>query len=206
MKKQLAALACTACLCAGLALPAAAANGYTDVPGGSWYENAVEEVTEKGYMTGVEETLFAPTANVTRATVVMVLWRMEGEPAPTKAATFTDVPAGAWYADAVAWAQAAAIAQGDNQGRFNPNAFVTRQELAVLLTRYDRYKGVTLASGALNLFSDASKIGKWAVDGMKHAVGMGWLEGSGGKVNPGGAASRAQLAVILQRMDTQAMG
>lgn len=206
MKQKLAALACAVCLCAGLYVPAAAAGTYSDVPGGAWYESAVESVTEDGYMTGVDETHFAPTANVTRATVVMVLWRMEGSPEGNAPATFSDVPAGAWYAQAAAWAQGAAIAQGDEAGRFRPNAYVTRQELAVFLTRYDRYKGVTLAEGALNLYSDASKIGVWAVDGMKHAVGMGWLEGSAGLINPGGVASRAQLAVILQRMTTPANG
>ena len=83
------ALACTLCLCASLTLPAAAAGGYTDVPGGAWYESAVNEVTEKGYMTGVSESQFAPTANVTRATVVTVLWRMEGSPAPTACLLYT---------------------------------------------------------------------------------------------------------------------
>ena len=207
MKKRYAALLCAVSLCAGLALPAAAAGGYADVPAGSWYESAVEEVTTQGYMTGVDETHFAPTANVTRATVVTVLWRMAGAPAADAASGFSDVPVGAWYAQAAAWAKAGGIATGDGTGRFKPDALVTRQELAVFLTRYDLYcRGQELAEGALNLFSDAGTIGKWAVTGMKHAVGMGWLEGSGGKVLPAGVASRAQLAVILQRMTTQAVG
>ena len=102
LKKRWTALACTLCLCASLTLPAAAAGGYTDVPGGAWYESAVNEVTEKGYMTGVSESQFAPTANVTRATVVTVLWRMEGSPAPTATVSFGDVSPGAWYAQPVA--------------------------------------------------------------------------------------------------------
>ena len=170
MKKRWTALACTLCLCASLTLPAAAAGGYTDVPGGAWYEAAVNEVTEKGYMTGVSEGQFAPTANVTRATVVTVLWRMEG------------------------------------RGDFKPDQSVTRQELAAFLTRFDQYRGVPLAEGSLNLYSDANMTGVWAVESMRHAVGMGWLEGDGGRLLPGGVATRAQLAVILQRLTTQAMG
>lgn len=75
-----------------------------------------------------------------------------------------------------------------------------------MLARYDEYKGVKLAEGALNLFSDANQISSWAKEGMQHAIGMGWLEGSGGKINPNGLASRAQLAVLLDRMATPAAG
>ena len=145
MKKRWTALACTLCLCASLTLPAAAAGGYTDVPGGAWYESAVNEVTEKGYMTGVSESQFAPTANVTRATVVTVLWRMEGSPAPTATVSFGDVSPGAWYAQPVAWAKENGIANGDSRGDFKPDQSVTRQELAAFLSRFDQYRGVPLA-------------------------------------------------------------
>ena len=124
MKKRWTALACTLCLCASLTLPAAAAGGYTDVPGGAWYESAVNEVTEKGYKPGGSESQFAPTANVTRATVVTVLWRMEGSPAPTATVSFGDVSPGAWYAQPVAWAKENGIANGDSRGtssRINPS-------------------------------------------------------------------------------------
>lgn len=91
-------------------------------------------------------------------------------------------------------------------GDFKPDQSVTRQELAAFLTRYDQYRGVPLAEGSLNLYSDANMTGVWAVESMRHAVGMGWLEGDGGRLLPGGVATRAQLAVILQRLTTQAMG
>lgn len=207
LKERLTALACAVCLCAGLMLPASAAEGgYVDVPVGSWYADAVDWVAGEGYMTGVDASHFAPTATVTRATVLTVLWRMEGSPVMGAAATFSDVPTGTWYAQAAAWAQSAYIASGDGQGRLDPDGSITRQELAVLLTRYDRYKGVALAEGALNLFSDAGEIAAWAQDGMRHAIGMGWLEGSGDQVQPTGPVSRAQLAAILQRMNTPAAG
>lgn len=207
MKKRWTALACALSLCAGLTLPAAAAAGtYVDVPAGAWYAEAVSQATEKGYMTGVDSTHFAPLANVTRATVVTVLWRMDGSPAPASSSGFSDVADGTWYSQAIAWAREQKIAGGDGKGAFHPDQNITREEMAVLLSRYDAYQGVDMAEGALNLFDDASTISSWAKEGVQHAVGMGWLEGTDGKLNPGGLASRAQLAAILERMDTPAMG
>ena len=206
MKKRWTALACALCLSAGFILPVSAAGSFVDVPGGAWYADEVYLAAEHGYMTGVDSTHFAPLANVTRATVAAVLWRMEGSPAPTGSSGFSDVADGQWYSQAIAWAKEKGIVGGDGKGAFHPDENITREELAVLLARYDQYKGVSLAEGALNLFSDASQISSWAKEGVQHAVGMGWLEGNDGKINPGGQASRAQLSVILQRMDTQAMG
>lgn len=197
------ALACTLGLCAGLTLSAAA---YSDVPAGSWYEAAVNEAAEKGYMEGVSDTLFAPDAYVDRATAVTVLWRMEGSPAPAATVSFGDVDPTAWYAQAAAWAKSSGIANGDDRGDFKPAAHVTRQELAAFLTRYDAYRGAALAEGALNLYTDAGEISDWAVESMAHAVGMGLLEGSAGRLQPTAPATRAQLAVILQRLTTQAVG
>ena len=109
-------------------------------------------------------------------------------------------------AQIMAWAKENGIANGDSRGDFKPDQSVTRQELAAFLTRFDQYRGVPLAEGSLNLYSDANMTGVWAVESMRHAVGMGWLEGDGGRLLPGGVATRAQLAVILQRLTTQAMG
>ena len=98
------------------------------------------------------------------------------------------------------------IANGDTRGDFKPEQFVTRQELAAFLTRYDAYRGSELAEGTLGLYSDAGEISAWAEESMAHAVGMGLLEGAGGKLSPTASATRAQLAVILQRLTTQAVG
>ena len=204
MKRNCAALLCALTLCAGLALPASAAE-FTDVAQGSWYESAVQEVVDQGLMTGVSDTLFAPNATVTRSTVAVVLWRMEGQPAPAQRGHFPDVPADSWYGEAADWACEAKIINGTDKGTFS-DGVVTRQELAVILTRYDEYEGQTLAEGSLNLYSDADQVASWAKEGVAHAIGMGWLEGADGKLSPKGTTTRAQLAVILQRMNTQAMG
>lgn len=204
MKRKFAALMCALTLCTGLVLPAAAV-GFTDVSAGSWYESAVQEAVEQGWMTGVSDTLFAPNGAVTKATVAVALWRMEGQPTPAQQNHFPDVAPDSWYAAAANWACEAEIIQGTDKGAFS-DGVVTRQELAVILTRYDEYKGRTLAEGALNLYSDANQVAAWAKDGVAHAIGMGWLEGSNGKLSPKGSTTRAQLAVILQRMNTEAMG
>lgn len=206
MRRRLAALGCAAALCAGLILPAAAAADFTDVAAGAWYEQAVEEVAEMGLMSGVSDTLFLPDGTVTRATVAVVLWRMDGRPAAQSAGHFPDVPAESWYAAAADWACEAEIIIGTDKGLFNGDSPVTRQELAVMLSRYDAYHGQAMAEGALALYSDAGQVASWAEEGMAHAVGMGLLEGADGKLSPKDTTTRAQMAVILQRMNIQAMG
>lgn len=204
LKRRCAALICALTLCAGLALPASAAN-FIDVAKGSWYESAVNEVVDQGLMEGVSDTLFSPNATVTRSTVAVVLWRMEGEPTPVWRGHFPDVPINSWYGIAADWACEARIINGTDKGTFSDGP-VTRQELAVMLSRYDTYKGRDMAEGALNLYNDANQVASWAKEGVAHAIGMGWLEGSNGKLSPKGTTTRAQLAVILERMNTQAMG
>ena len=204
MKRRLMALACTLGVCAALALPAGAA--YADVAPGSWYEAAVNQVTEQGYMEGISDTQFAPDAYVTRATVVTVLWRMTAPPPPPPPSPSGDLSPSPWRGRPPAWAKENGIANGDTRGDFKPEQFVTRQELAAFLTRYDAYRGSELAEGTLGLYSDAGEISAWAEESMAHAVGMGLLEGSGGKLSPTASATRAQLAVILQRLTTQAVG
>ena len=204
MKRKSAALLCALSLCAGLALPASAVE-FRDVDPNSWYGPAVREVVDQGLMAGTGEGFFSPDTKVTRSTVAVVLWRMEGEPAPVWRGHFPDVPVDSWYGVAVDWACEAKIINGSDKGTFGDGA-VSRQELAVILSRYDTYKGQKPAEGSLNLYSDAGQVASWAKEGVAHAIGMGWLEGSDGKLSPKGTTTRAQLAVILQRMNTQVMG
>lgn len=189
-----------------LVLPALAAGSYSDVPEGAWYASAVEEMADQGVLTGVTDTLFCPTAPVTRATVVTTLWRLAGCPEPQASAGFSDVPAGQWYTQAVDWAAQEDIASGNGKGAFQPDALVTREQLAVFFYQYDLYLGKETAQGVLEQFSDASSVHSWAKQGMEHAVGAGLIQGSGSKLDPLGTASRAQLAVLLQRLTTQVMG
>lgn len=197
---------CALCLTSCFTLSALAAGGYTDVPAGTWYTAAVEEMTAQGVLTGVTDTLFCPNAPVTRATVVTTFWRMEGSPVPETSAGFTDVPQDQWYTQAVDWAAQEGITVGDGKGAFRPDDPVTREQLGVFFYNYNQYLGGETAQGVLDQFSDASSVHSWAKDQMEHAVGAGLIQGSAGKLNPLGSASRAQLAVLLQRIITPAMG
>ncbi len=206
MKRRFAALMCAFSLCAAMVVPVSAAT-FADVPPGAWYEPAVNEMVENGIMTGVAEGVFAPLGNVTRGALVTALWRMEGEPQAAAKGHFPDVAPDAWYGDAVDWAYEVGIIKGTDKGLFNGSGVLSRQELAVILTRYDSFRGTTaLAQGSLEQFLDADEAASWAKEGLAHAVGMGWLEGSDDKLSPKGATNRAQLAVILQRLTIEAAG
>ncbi|MFR1052344.1 MAG: S-layer homology domain-containing protein, partial [Lachnospirales bacterium] len=109
LKRKLAALACALSLLTGPVL--AAGEGYPDVSAGDWFAPAVQEMTEKGVMTGLADGRFAPYAVVDRATVVTVLWRLAGAPAATVAKPFPDA-VDTWYDTAAAWAKGRGIATG----------------------------------------------------------------------------------------------
>ncbi len=204
MKKRCLALLCALSL---TVLPARAAGAdYPDVSGDEWFAAAVEDMTQKKIMTGVEGGLFAPYEPVTRATVITVLWRLEGSPAVSVEVPFTDAEKD-WYAAPAAWAKGTGVAVGYADGSFGGRDLVTREQMACFLYRYAQYKGEPLAEGALGLFSDAAAISEWAEDAMRHAVGAGILQGNDkGTVEPQGIANRAALATMLQRMLTPAAG
>jgi hypothetical protein len=194
-------------LLAALCLTAGAAAAFSDVDEGSWYSDEVAYVVQEGLMKGVSQDLFAPEWAVTRATVVTVLYRMEGEPGEARDAGFPDVGPSVWYGAAVAWAKEAGIAAGYGSGAFGPDDPVTREQLAVFLWRYAKYKGTEIAAGVLGGYGDAGAISSWAEDGMKHAVGAGLITGKNGELlDPSGVATRAELAAILQRLATPVSG
>lgn len=206
MKPVRRILALVLSLTFSLALPALAAE-YSDVPDGAWYADAVAWAEEAGVMKGTSETAFSPDGPVTRGMVVTVLWRLAGSPEPEAPAGFSDVEDWYYYAQAAAWAQAAGIAAGVPGGAFRGGEPVTREELAVFLYRCRYTPGQEVAQRTLDPYGDADQIQSWALDGMAYAVGMGWITGGdGGTLSPGSGATRAQLAVILQRMETPAMG
>ena len=197
---------CALLLTAALALPASAA-AFSDVPADAWYASAVSEVSGQGIMTGTSERTFSPEQEVTRGMVVTVLWRLAGSPAPAAGSSFSDVLDWYYYADAVAWAQEAGIATGMSDSTFGGGSIVTREQLAVFLYRYSQYRGDQLANGVLDPYRDVEDVHDWAVEGMAHAVGAGLITGDDtNALLPGGSATRAQLAVILQRLMTPAVG
>ena len=174
---------------------------FTDVKTGDWSYDSVRYVYEKGMMTGTAADKFSPNATVTRAMLVTILHRLEG--APTAAASsFTDVPAGQWYTDAVAWAAANGIVNGTSATTFAPNDPVTREQFAAILYRYATYKGmdnVTLAE-VLGRFTDRDACSAYAVPALEWAVHEGLINGmTDTTLAPKGSATRAQAAAILAR-------
>lgn len=203
MKKRWIALLCALCL---LPLPARADVSYPDIAGDEWFVDAVDVLTEEGIMTGLEGGVFGPYEPVTRATVITVLWRLEGSPEASVEEPFPDAEED-WYGVQAAWAKGTGVASGYADGTFGGRDPVTREQLACFLYRYAAYKGEPLAAGALGLFKDAETVSDWAQDAVRHAVGLGILQGNDlGALVPQGVANRAALAVMLQRMQTPAVG
>ena len=206
MKRTICAWLLALGLAVGTALPASAA-AFSDVASDAWYAEAVGEVSDAGIMNGTTDTTFSPDEQVTRGMVVTVLWRLAGSPAAAAATTFPDVEDWYYYAPAVAWAQAAGVAAGLGDGTFDGGSIVTREQLSVFLYRYSQYAGHELANGVLDLYSDVDSVHDWAREGMAHAVGAGLITGTDeGNLEPAGPATRAQLAVILQRLMIPAVG
>lgn len=183
-----------------------AATSFTDVDEKAWYHAAVEETVTAGLLSGTSATTFSPSWGVTRAMAVTVLWRLAGTPEGKNDGSFSDVPDGMWYTQAVAWAKESGITAGNDKGLFQPGDYVTREQMAVFLYQYARINQLDTAKGKVELYSDASSISKWAKSGMEHALGAGLIVGSGGKLQPKRITTRAELAVILERLMTPAMG
>lgn len=173
---------------------------FTDVKAGDWFYEAVAYVYSHGIMRGQSENTFAPYAAMDRAMIVTILHRLEGSPAALPA-SFTDVAEGQYYAAPVAWASAEGIVEGYEDGAFRPSDPITREQLAAILCRYARYKGLdTSVKGDLGQFPDAPSVSLYAADAMSWAVGAGLIAGMDGMLQPRGQAGRAQAAVILQRL------
>lgn len=173
---------------------------FIDVKETDWFANAVQYTYEKGMMNGTSDTIFAPNSPTTRGMIVTMLHRMESIPSAT-GETFTDVPSGQWYTDAVAWASANAIVNGYGNGQFGPDDPITREQMTAILYRYSQSKQYDMsASGNISDFSDANQISTYAADAMRWAIGAGLISGVGNStLDPKGNATRAQIATIFMR-------
>ena len=169
---------------------------FDDVAKNAWYYNAVEYVAENGIMSGVSAREFAPNAGFSRAMLAQTLYAMSGKPAVKAESTFADVAANAWYADAVNWAAEKGYVSGVGDGKFAPDASVTREQMALILYRY---AGSPDASGmAQKEFTDSSSVSAYAVDAIRWAVHEGLISGmENNTLAPQGTATRAQVAQIL---------
>ena len=172
---------------------------FVDVPQKAWYVEAVNYAVRNSLMKGVGNDQFDPEGTMTRAMLVTVLWRYEGEP-EAPANTFSDVKAGTWYFDAVSWAAANNIVGGVGNNKFDPDGNITREQMATILYRYCNGKGIdTSKQTSISGFPDAGSVSSYAQNAMQWAVAEKLVNGSDGKLLPQGNATRAQVATILMR-------
>ena len=175
---------------------------FADVTSTDWFAEAVKYVADKGMMNGTSKTTFGPKSGTTRGMIVTVLYRLENEPS-TSATSFTDVASDAYYANAVAWANANSVVSGYGNGKFGPNDSITREQLAAILYRYAQYKKYNVSVGEdTNImdFDDVRQISSYAVPAIQWACGAGVMTGkSTTTLDPKGGATRAEVAAMLMR-------
>lgn len=180
------------------------APAYSDVAADSVYAPYVAAATERGITSGTGGGRFSPSAPVTRAMFVTMLARMHsgvnGDEVIGGGMRFGDVAADSVYASSISWCAEQGLVLGNN-GRFLPDDTITRQALVTILYRYAGKNGYSVAaSGDLSRFTDGAAVSEYAKEAMTWAVGAGLLSGDGsGRLNPAGAATRAQTAAILVR-------
>lgn len=191
---------------------------FRDMPvPADWSHEGLDYCIYRGYIAGTSASTVAPTGVCTRAQLVSILYRMQGEPTTVKGyelaklrAPFDDVPRGQWYTDAIWWAKLTGVVAGTSATTFDPSGEITREQLAVILYNYTKQfaSGSLTATGSLAGFPDAGSVSSWARTEMAWAVGNGLISGTGsGSVaylSPQGSATRAQVAAILMRFE-QAM-
>ena len=177
------------------------ANPFTDVSEKDWFYGDVMFAYENGLMIGTGNAQFRPHGTATRGMMATILWRMAGSPAPKGNNSFTDVEAGTWYTDAIAWTAENGIFLGYGNNKVGPNDSITREQLAAIFFRYADYKGCDMnAKGELDKFRDAGKVSDYARAAMQWAVGSGLIQGKpDGVLDPQGTATRAEIAAMLHR-------
>lgn len=183
----------------GTVLAAETGSPFKDVKTSDWFYNAVRYVYGHELMSGTEDDNFSPKEATTRGMMVTILYNMEGRPA-AGVPSFTDVPAGEWYAGPVAWAAENGIASGYGDGRFGPEEPITREQMATILYQYARYKQYDMAvTGNVSYFTDGSKASGYAAIPFGWAIGKGLVNGCGNDLlDPLANAERAHVAAVMK--------
>ena len=182
-----------------------------------WSHEGLDYCIYRGYIAGTSASTVAPNGVCTRAQLVSILYRIQGEPTTVAGyelaklrAPFDDVPRGQWYTDAIWWAKLTGVVSGTSATTFDPSGEITREQLAVILYNYTKQftPGSLTEAGSLAGFPDAGSVSGWARTEMAWAVGNGLISGTGSGgvayLSPKGSATRAQVAAILMRFE-QAM-
>lgn len=177
--------------------------GFVDLDPNSWYHYGVDYVLNHGLMRGTEETTFEPDSSLTRAMLVTVLWRAEGEIEAANKCKFTDVESGSYYEEAVAWAEECGIVTGYDDKAFGPHDNILREQIAAIMYRYSKFKGYDVSAAEnsnILSYTDVAEISEYAIPAMSYVVGSGLMNGkSATTLNPQDETTRAEIAVILYR-------
>lgn len=179
-----------------------------------WAHEGLDYCIYRGYIAGTSASTVAPNGVCTRAQLVSILYRIQGEPTTVAGyelaklrAPFDDVPRGQWYTDAIWWAKLTGVVSGTSATTFDPSGEITREQLAVILYNYTKQfaSGSLTEAGSLAGFPDAGSVSSWARTEMAWAVGNGLISGTGSGgvayLSPQGSATRAQVAAILMRFE-----
>ena len=195
--------------------PACPGYAFRDMPAPSiWSHAGLDYCIDHGYIAGTSATTVTPDGECTRAMIVSILYRVQGEPAKVNgyelkklAAPFDDVERGMWYTDAIWWAKLTGVVSGMSPSTFAPDDPITRAQLAVILYNYTQQfaPGSLTETGSLTGFPDADSVPSWARTAMAWAVGNGLISGVGENgvsyLRPEGCATRAQVATILMNYE-----
>ena len=185
--------------------PSTTSQYFSDMGSHSWAAASVDFLYAGGVTTGTSATAYGPSLSITRGDFVLMLYRAFNLTANTTDG-FKDVPSNSYYAQAIAVAKALGIAQGSDDGRFNPTAPLTREDAMVFLYRTLNRTGRTVASASasyLNRFSDGSSTSSYAQDSVAALAQAGIIQGdTNSRLNPKSSLTRAEMAVILHRVLT----
>ena len=186
---------------------------FRDMPAPSiWSHAGLDYCIYSGYINGLSATTVDPSGTCTRAQLVCILYRIQGEPKVVEGyelaklrAPFDDVPRGQWYTNAILWAKLTGIVNGTSATTFDPSGQITREQLAAILYRYTAKYAPDATGNAASLadYPDAGSVSAYARDAMAWAVGNGLIKGlphdKTDYLEPGGSTTRAQVATILMR-------
>ena len=176
-----------------------------DLDVSAWYHDGIHYCLDNGLMSGVGDAKFDPAGTITRAMIVTMLWRLEGQPYLDYYLRFEDVPSGQWFTSAVRWAAAEKIVSGYDAEHFGPNDPVTREQLAAILYNYAKNKeqGFTGSWMFLLDYADRANISSWADEAAHWCSMKSIITGKDGMVfDPQGYATRAEAATMMQRFCT----
>jgi len=178
-------------------------NPFSDVSAADWHYDSVKYAVDNNLFKGTSENEFSPDESLTRAMLVTVLYRADGEPSVNKSIPFVDVSMDSYYANAVIWAQQNGIVKGWDETHFMPDEIITREQFAAIMYRYAKFKGEDVSAHEdtdILSYSDYSEISGYAVDAMKYSVGSGLIKGkTQSTLNPQDGTTRAEAAAVLYR-------